>query len=1691
MRNLKKVLSLVLALAMVLSICMVGAGAVNYDGFTDEESITKKQAVETLVSLDVIKGYNDGAEFRPAGNVTRAEMATMICRVLAGGDNMIVDATKPVPTYSDVRNNPSAAWAESYIEYCTSLGIVSGKGNGIFDPMADVTAAEAAKMVMTTLGYNADIEGFKGIGWDINTMAKANTLKLLDNLQGEISANTPVTREQVAQLLFNALDKPTVQYYEGTSANVWIGAGNVNDKYYETLLEAKFHAQKLTGVIEANEWADLYGETGIREGTTRLALMDNGGDLTGQKQVVEVSTHLLDIGQSVIVYWNKDTKRVLYGNTQDTGTNVVREFKTGGKFVGGEGLDRNSVKSAEYFVNYSDAYSTGYYSDWRIEYNIVRSLTEYEAMYLLYFNGGDLVANVPNGMTVIHPTTWSDEFAASLDNDAANQTSYVYEKVIRAGDEITAQDMSFIKEIFTAADKEANIILGEVYVGTKSTEDVSDELSYREFYNKYIGTKDRTQAAFDSNENGNYVRAVDFNNDGDFEYIMKIKFEMHEVDNVDKDGDVRFSGVIDGLVDRDGNALDTVEAADLAASGELVKDDVVLTTYIDGKVYVDQAPTFEGKVDSYNMRKDILTVEGTEYEQSEILEYTEYQNRIADAEKDVNYTYYQDHFGYIRVFAYPPEAEGNYVLLTDGWFREKIDENEYAVKAYVDGEIKTYFTTGRTSREFIDDTDRNTMNNSWRNLIAFNEYDTDTDRPGAVAQKYPDGGTDFADAGNTRPHDPKLAVTNIARYTAGDEDLMTLRDVKTYAYDKQHKEINVDVDYVDLLGDKDLTKGQTAFQGYYVMDWDDEKATWFDGVNVDHSEQDAAAPADWSEVTVQATRNTVFYYVTREGGEWKTVKSVKTVTGYRNTLAVAEEDILAMYAVATNTGKDKDGENYWVADVIVIETKGLAAEAKDVFFNVYASEKNSKDIATSDAILETGKTGSLLVKTPSGFDNYNNPGRRIAMDFYTKSEPDADGVVTIDGLKPGEYAKYGIYAAQADRVTDLLTYLTIYGSNGSRKTLEYNSDDVLVYALDSKKLDKYSDPIADAILRQDGKVIDVKPGEKVIAFCNKNDVVYIINVDASNEAVRETLEKLWDKINKDYQTGGADETNSDKIAAAKALTCKDFKPFGTKTAADLDKIIAELVDISTKYNAGKLELGKTDADNLAALLGTSSDGTIYVLKAEITGHQALEDYAGKVAKNFGLTTKSRAVTFADGFEAMVQDRHDAICDAVKGKTLAVATTAVEGIIKYTPAGTNGTPPESWSGSAPASLAQAGLYTALVNAAEATSAGSSKDAGVKTAISGAVSAKSTADDALAAKDMIAADGKLDTTKAATIITAIETASNYVVTIAQSALAGGTNVTIEDGDGYKVDDAAANTLYTGTDNTLTLVVSTTETTAQNIVLTLTQGANVINERVSVVKDQPKTVTFKMPSGGTWALSSATVNEAKDVSFAVKLNSSDSDKAKVMDGTRDITSATKTMSMGDTLSFTVALEDGYKITSVQADGVDVPVVDGTYTFTMGNAASAVTITVTIAIDPAKALEAAKTEAAEAAEAVDASAAATKVTIDVTAAKTAFDNALAAENATAESVNTAKETYVTAVKTAVVAALVTQAGTGLTGEYAADTEDAKKAAAIEAVKTKLGSAVTDDVTMEATADGKVTISFCGTAAQSTVDVTLSGKTT
>ena len=78
--NLKKVLALVLAFACAFTMF---AGA----AFTDSADIkVDTEVVDTLVSLGVVNGYDDGS-FKPNGTVTRAEMAKMIYVLRTGNSD--------------------------------------------------------------------------------------------------------------------------------------------------------------------------------------------------------------------------------------------------------------------------------------------------------------------------------------------------------------------------------------------------------------------------------------------------------------------------------------------------------------------------------------------------------------------------------------------------------------------------------------------------------------------------------------------------------------------------------------------------------------------------------------------------------------------------------------------------------------------------------------------------------------------------------------------------------------------------------------------------------------------------------------------------------------------------------------------------------------------------------------------------------------------------------------------------------------------------------------------------------------------------------------------------------------------------------------------------------------------------------------------------------------------------------------------------------------------------------------------------------------------------------------------------------------------------------------------------------------------------------------------------------------------
>ena len=324
MRNLKRALSLALAAVMVLSMMVIGAGAVNLDDFSDKDEIVNTEAVTVLTTLNVINGKDDGS-YDPTGIVTRAEMAKIICVVLNGGNDPALGASS-THTYTDTVNH----WAEAYIEYCTQLGIVAGKGDGTFDPNGTVTATEAAKMLLVALGYNASFEGMVGANWAISTNVLANQNKLYGGLSIDVDAG--LTRDNAAQMAYNALNCEMVAY---TYALVTGADGSLTsiprvEKKDDTLLSEKFGGVRVEGVVVSNEQTSANFEGKTRIAITNDDELEKVGHDFGTAATFEVTTDASLLGTSVFFYVvpsvaspKNSEKAVVLGSVMDSGKNVV------------------------------------------------------------------------------------------------------------------------------------------------------------------------------------------------------------------------------------------------------------------------------------------------------------------------------------------------------------------------------------------------------------------------------------------------------------------------------------------------------------------------------------------------------------------------------------------------------------------------------------------------------------------------------------------------------------------------------------------------------------------------------------------------------------------------------------------------------------------------------------------------------------------------------------------------------------------------------------------------------------------------------------------------------------------------------------------------------------------------------------------------------------------------------------------------------------------------------------------------------------------------------------------------------------------------------------------------------------------------------------------------------------------------
>ena len=219
---MKRVLSLVLALSMVMSMFTFSFAGT---GLKDVAGTEYESAVEALVELGVVNGYDDGT-FLPENVVSRAEMAKLL--VVAAGLAPAAELAEGTTKFSDVAADH---WATGYINVAAEYGYIMGDPDGSFRPDDTVSYAEAITMALRVLGYKTVVEA-KGT-WPTNYIAKAEELSLLEDITYGTYA-TGAKRGNVALLIWNMLREQMWDVYSESE-----GDGLTYGKS-ETMLNKKF-----------------------------------------------------------------------------------------------------------------------------------------------------------------------------------------------------------------------------------------------------------------------------------------------------------------------------------------------------------------------------------------------------------------------------------------------------------------------------------------------------------------------------------------------------------------------------------------------------------------------------------------------------------------------------------------------------------------------------------------------------------------------------------------------------------------------------------------------------------------------------------------------------------------------------------------------------------------------------------------------------------------------------------------------------------------------------------------------------------------------------------------------------------------------------------------------------------------------------------------------------------------------------------------------------------------------------------------------------------------------------------------------------------------------------------------------------------------------------------------------------------
>lgn len=152
------------------------------------------EAVNALHEYGIIGG-DDKGNFNPDSNVTRAEAAALMCRLIGAEEAAKKSSTT---SFTDVSTKH---WANGYVATAAKQGIINGYGNGKFGPSDSVTYAQMIKMLVCAWGYENDAK--QAGGWPDGYITFAEDAGYSKGLVIK-DFNNSAKRSDVAMLIYNS-----------------------------------------------------------------------------------------------------------------------------------------------------------------------------------------------------------------------------------------------------------------------------------------------------------------------------------------------------------------------------------------------------------------------------------------------------------------------------------------------------------------------------------------------------------------------------------------------------------------------------------------------------------------------------------------------------------------------------------------------------------------------------------------------------------------------------------------------------------------------------------------------------------------------------------------------------------------------------------------------------------------------------------------------------------------------------------------------------------------------------------------------------------------------------------------------------------------------------------------------------------------------------------------------------------------------------------------------------------------------------------------------------------------------------------------------------------------------------------------------------------------------------------------------